>query len=70
MEDFLLLNADAMFNTDFNWFAFFYKMHGWLVMENDIIAGKTTGFKTAFIGNENFGQDVSSNTLSEFVKIL
>ena len=30
-EDFLLLNADAMFNVDFNRFVEFHKSHGGLV---------------------------------------
>lgn len=31
MEDFLLLNADVMFDVDFNRFVSFHKMHGGLV---------------------------------------
>ena len=36
--------------------------------ENDILAGKAAGCKTAYIGKENFGQEISGNSLLEVVK--
>lgn len=58
----MLLDAAKRFNIDLNF--------SWMIGdgENDIVAGKKAGCKTALIGNENFGQDMSLNTLSEFVK--
>lgn len=60
----MLLDAAKKFNIDLNL--------SWMIGdgENDIAAGKKAGCKTALIGNENYGQDVSLNTLSEFVRIL
>ena len=34
--------------------------------ENDVNAGKATGCKTVLIGNENFGQDMTVNSMKEF----
>lgn len=41
----------------------------WMIgdSENDILAGKAAGCKTAFIGNENHGQDISGDSLLEIV---
>lgn len=58
----MLLDAAKRFNIDLNL--------SWMIGdgENDIVAGKKAGCKTALLGNENFGQDMSLNTLSDFVK--
>ena len=44
----------------------------WMIgdSENDILAGKAAGCKTAYIGKENFGQDISGNSLLDVVKII
>lgn len=47
--------------------------NSWMIgdSENDILAGKAAGCKTAFIGNEDYGQDISGNSLLDVVtKIL
>lgn len=38
--------------------------------ENDILAGKNAGCKTVIIGSENYGQDLTIQSLAEFVKEL
>lgn len=38
--------------------------------ENDILAGKNAGCKTALLGSENYGQDLTIQSLAEFVKEL
>lgn len=38
--------------------------------ENDVHAGKNAGCKTALIGSENFGQDLTIQSLDEFVNEL
>lgn len=35
--------------------------------KNDVLAGKNAGCKTALIGDEDYGQDMSVSSLSEFV---
>lgn len=44
-------------------------LKSWMIgdSENDVIAGKTAGCRTGFIGKEDFGQDVSGDTLLEVV---
>lgn len=45
-------------------------VESWMIgdSENDILAGKAAGCKTAYIGKENFGQDISGNSLLDVVK--
>ena len=45
-------------------------VESWMIgdSENDILAGKAAGCKTAYIGKENFGQEISGNSLLEVVK--
>lgn len=59
----MLLKAAKDFNIDLN--------QSWMVGDgkNDILAGKKAGTKTALIGSENFGQDVTVDSLLDFVKI-
>ena len=47
-------------------------VESWMIgdSENDILAGKAAGCKTAYIGKENFGQDISGNSLLDVVKII
>lgn len=44
--------------------------NSWMIgdSENDILAGKAAGCKTAFIGNEDHGQDVSGDSLLDIIK--
>lgn len=35
--------------------------------KNDILAGKNAGCKTALIGNEDYGQDITVDSLFTFV---
>lgn len=62
----MLLKAAADFNIDLS--------SSWMVGdgENDVKAGIGAGCRTALIGQgaEDFGQDVSAQTLSEFMSIL
>ncbi|SHI37870.1 D-glycero-D-manno-heptose 1,7-bisphosphate phosphatase [Anaerovibrio lipolyticus DSM 3074] len=61
----LLLQAASDFNVDLT--------ASWMVgdSKNDIGAGKNAGCKTAFIGRENMGQDISGGSLLDIVnKIL
>ena len=60
----MILKAADDFNIDLS--------QSWFVGdgENDIAAGKAAGCKTALICEENFSQDVTINSLSEFVKYL
>ena len=57
----MLVQAAADFNIDLS--------QSWMVGdgENDILAGKAAGCKTALIGSEAYGQDVSVNSMAEFV---
>lgn len=57
----MLLQAAGDFNIDLS--------SSWMVGDgrNDIEAGKSAGCKTILIGNEEFGQSVSVNSLKEFV---
>lgn len=58
----MLLMAAKDFNIDL--------CQSWMIGDgkNDILAGKHTGCKTALIGKGNFGQDISVDDLSEFVR--
>lgn len=58
----LLFMAAQDFDIDLN--------QSWMVGDslNDIKAGKSAGCKTALIGNEEYGQEYSVESLSEFVK--
>lgn len=38
--------------------------------ENDIMSGKAAGCKTILIGNENFGQDFSVDSLLEAINLV
>ncbi len=61
----MLLKAAEDFNIDLN--------QSWMIGdgENDIKAGKAAGCKTALIGEEDFGQDISGQDLLDIVsKIL
>lgn len=57
----MLLQAAKDFNVDFE--------QSWIVGdgENDILAGKNAGCKTALIGQENYGQDMCVDSLLTFV---
>ena len=62
----LLLRASKDFNIDLE--------QSWMIgdRENDILAGKNAGCKTALISSsfENFGQDVSLVKLSDMIEVL
>ena len=60
----MLLKAAEDFNIDLS--------QSWMIGdgENDILAGKAAGCRTALIGNESFGQDVTAETLTEAVKLI
>lgn len=60
----MLLKAAEDFNIDLS--------QSWMIGdgENDILAGKAAGCRTAIIGNESFGQDVTAETLTEAVKLI
>lgn len=59
----LLLQAAKDFNIDLS--------ESWMIgdSENDVLAGKKAGCKTAFLGNGKFGQDISINSIEEFMKM-
>ena len=44
----------------------------WMIgdSENDILAGKAAGCKTAYIGKEDYGQDISGDSLLDSVDII
>ncbi len=58
----MLVKASKDFNIDLS--------HSWMIgdSENDILAGKNAGCKTALIGNENFNQDMTGYSLLEVVE--
>lgn len=60
----MLLKAAKDFNIDLN--------NSWMIGdgENDIKAGKAAGCKTAMIGTEAFGQDITANSLRAVVDML
>ena len=57
----LLLKAASKFNINLS--------ESWMIGDgkNDVLAGKNAGCKTALIGNDDFGQDLSVNSLIDFV---
>ena len=57
----MILQAATDFNIDLS--------QSWMIGdgENDILAGKAAGCKTALIGSKAYGQDVSVNSMVEFV---
>ena len=57
----LLLKAASKFNINLS--------ESWMIGDgkNDVLAGKNAGCKTALIGNDDFGQDISVNSLIDFV---
>ena len=60
----MILKAASDFNIDLN--------QSWMVGdgENDIKAGKAAGCKTALLGVDNYFQDITVNSLEDFVKYL
>lgn len=60
----MLIKAAKDFNIDLS--------QSWVVgdRENDIDAGKSAGCRTALIGNETYGQEVTIKSLQEFVRYL
>ena len=60
----MLLKAADDFNIDLS--------QSWMIGdgENDILAGKAAGCRTALIGNESFGQDITADTLIEAVRLI
>jgi len=60
----MLLKAAEDFNIDLS--------QSWMIGdgENDILAGKAAGCRTALIGNESFGQDITAEILTEAVKLI
>ena len=60
----MLLQAAKDFNIDLS--------QSWMVGdgENDVTAGKAAGCKTALIGTDDYGQDMSVNSLEEFADKL
>ena len=60
----MILKAAEDFNIDLS--------QSWIIGdgENDVLAGKAAGCRTALIGNESFGQDVTAETLIEAVKLI
>ena len=58
----LILQAAKDFNIDLE--------NSWMIgdSENDILCGKNANCKTAFIGRENFGQDITANDLLDAIK--
>ena len=58
----MILQAAKDFNIDLT--------SSWMVGDgkNDIQSGKNAGCRTALIGNNNYGQDMSISSLNEFVK--
>lgn len=60
----LLLKAAEDFNIDLS--------QSWMIGdgENDIKAGKAAGCKTALIGENDFGQDITVDNVKEFVQLI
>lgn len=60
----MLIDASDDYNIDLS--------QSWMIGdgENDIMAGRAAGCKTALIGTEDYTQDITVNSLQEFVKIL
>ncbi len=57
----LFFRAAKDFNIDLS--------KSWMIGDgkNDVLAGKNAGCKTALIGSEDFGQDMTVNSLQEFI---
>ena len=57
----LILKAADDFNIDLS--------QSWMIGDgkNDVLAGENAGCKTALIGSDDFGQDITINDLQEFV---
>lgn len=57
----MLLKAAEDYNVDLS--------ASWMIGdgENDVLAGKNAGCKTALLGTDNYGQDVTADSLIEFV---
>lgn len=60
----LLLQAKIDLNIDLE--------ESWMIGDgkNDILAGKNAGCRTALIGNDDYGQDITVNSLLSFVDIV
>lgn len=60
----MLLKAAEDFNIDLS--------QSWMIGdgENDIKAGKAAGCKTALIGENDFGQDITVDNVKEFVQLI
>ena len=60
----LLLKASQELNIDLS--------HSWMIgdSKNDILAGKNAGCKTALIGNEDYKQDITVDSLLTFVNAI
>ena len=60
----MILQAAADFNIDLN--------ISWMIgdSENDIRCGIAAGCKTALIGNEDFGQTVTVESVKQFTEIF
>ncbi len=60
----MILKAAQDFNIDLN--------SSWMIGDgkNDVIAGKNAGCRTSLIGTDNYGQDVTVNSLAEFIEYL
>lgn len=60
----MLISASEKFNIDLS--------KSWMIGddERDIEAGKSAGCKTVLIGNDNFGQDITVTTFTEFINML
>lgn len=58
----LILNAAEDFNIDLT--------QSWMIgdSENDVLAGKNAGCRTAYIGKKQYGEDVQVKSLLEFVE--
>lgn len=58
----MLLKAAKDFNIDLS--------ESWMVGDgkNDVLAGKNAGCRTALIGSEDFGQDLTVNSLGDFIE--
>ena len=58
----MLLKAAVDFNIDLS--------ESWMIGdgENDILAGKAAGCRTALIGSGSFGQDITADSLIEAVR--
>ena len=60
----MLLQAAEDFNIDLS--------QSWMIGdgENDILAGKAAGCRTALLGTESYGQDLSVDSVAEFISAI